>query len=74
MERYSVQSERTGICTYKLSCSTHLVLQGTHQVSVLVPLLQKARGLHINPRHARETLARPLSIPPKHCHTAGTAT
>jgi hypothetical protein len=74
MERYPVQSERTGSCTFRLSSSIHFVLQGTQQVSVLVPLLQKARALHINPRHARETLARPLSVPPKHCHTAGTAT
>jgi len=74
MERYPVQSERTGGCTYKFSGCIHVVLQGTQQISVLVPLLQKARGLHINPRHARETLARSLSVPPKHCHTVGTAT
>jgi hypothetical protein len=66
MERYPIQSER---CTYRLSYSLR-----THKVPMLVPLLQKARGPHINPRHARETLARPLSVPPKHCHTAGTAT
>lgn len=47
----------------------HFVLCTIQEALVLIPLLQEYSRHHINPRDSRA-----LSGPPKHCHTAGTAT